>query len=139
MENVNTDSKVEVDHDFNVKIKKEVTDELMTTSDVTVLRCQPETEDHPDELSLDEMLIKQEFNEELSWEEDQEFGATKPAAEDDEEPNNQSSTSTDGEWNPKSATSHQCQICWKTFRNSRDFNRHKVIHTGERNYQCQVC
>ena len=33
----------------------------------------------------------------------------------------------------------ECDICFKTFATKQSLSLHKLIHTGEKNFECTVC
>lgn len=39
----------------------------------------------------------------------------------------------------KPANKYQCEVCGKSFNQSGNLNRHKVVHTRERPFSCDVC
>ena len=45
----------------------------------------------------------------------------------------------EGQHTPYKGKIFSCAVCERRFTNIGKFNRHKMVHTGERPYSCDVC
>ena len=62
-----------------------------------------------------------------------EYGTPSPKSED------HMRGSGKGKQKPKQDSSNQCPQCGKTFSSSSALAKHKLIHSDERKYICQIC